>query len=264
MTADKISFTVIIPVFNGAAFIAKAIESCLQQTVIPNEIIIVDDGSTDETEKNVKSLKSHLIRFVRNEENRGPSFARNLGMRSATSSWILFLDADDLFHRRKIEFILQCIQHNKTIRAIGHSFNIADLIGTEEELKKPSGIRVAERLTVFNTLLRNPMVTPSLAVAATNDIYFNEQFKYAEDHDFILRTTEKFGFWYIDLPLCSLHRRPLTVGGISSRKWEMRKGEIKMFIDYCKRNRLYVLIPLFIIFSLLKHIRNFFVFSNRS
>jgi glycosyltransferase involved in cell wall biosynthesis len=264
MTASKISFAVIIPVFNGAAFVAKAIESCLKQTVLPNEIIVVDDGSTDATETVVRSFQSHLIRFLQNEKNSGPSLARNLGMRSATSSWILFLDADDIFHPRKTELVLQCIQHNKSIRAIGHSFNIIKADGSGIELNLRSGTPVSERLSVFKTLLRNPMVTPSLAVAAANEIYFNEQLKYAEDHDFIVRTAEKFGLWYIDIPLCSLSRIPLTAGGISSHKWEMRKGEMRMFIDYCKRNSLYILIPLLIAFSLIKHLRNFFIFSNRS
>lgn len=264
MTADRVSFTVVIPVYNGGVFIAKAIESCLQQTVLPDEIIVVDDGSTDATEIVVRSFQSHLIRYLKNERNGGPSMARNLGMRSAKSSWILFLDADDIFHPRKTELILQCIQHNKTIHAIGHSFNIIKADGSVEELNLRSETPVAERLSVFKTLLRNPMVTPSLAVNATNNIYFNEQLKYAEDHDFVIRTAEKFGLWYIDLPLCSLSRPPLTAGGISSHKWEMRKGEMRMFINYCKRNNLYVLIPLLVIFSLIKHLRNFFIFSNRS
>jgi teichuronic acid biosynthesis glycosyltransferase TuaG len=260
---DNISFTVVIPVFNGETTIASAIESCLQQTVLPDEIIIVDDGSTDRTASVVAMFNNELIRYQHNEQNSGPSHARNQGIRSARSSWILFLDADDVFHYRKLELTLLCLQHNKTIRAVGHAFRISKGNGYPNGQSIPSEIPLVKRLSVFNTLLRNPAVTPSLAVSAANDIFFDEDLFYAEDHDFyaedhdfIIRTAEKYGFWYMDVPLCSLGRLPLTAGGISSHRWEMRKGEIRMYIAYCRRNRYYLLIPLFVIFSLLKHLKN--------
>lgn len=256
---DNISFTIVIPVFNGETTIASAIESCLQQTVVPDEIIIVDDGSTDRTAAIVSTFQTELIRYLRQEQNSGPSRARNQGMLAARSSWILFLDADDVFDHRKLELILQCLAHNKTIRAIGHSFQIMKGRGFSGKQHIPAGLPLLKRLSVFTTLLRNPVVTPSLAVSAANGILFNETLFYAEDHDFVLRTTEKYGLWYMDLPLCSLGRLPLSAGGLSSRKWEMRKGEIRMYIDYCKRHRLYLLVPLFVIFSLLKHLRNLFI-----
>lgn len=259
--ADTFSFAVVIPVFNGQATIAEAISSCLNQTILPDEIIVVDDGSTDQTAAVVAGISSDLIRYLRNEINAGPSSARNLGMRSARSSWILFLDADDIFHHRKLEMVLNCIQHNSSIRAIGHSFNISkgDLPLVEPVI--PAGVPELKRLSVFSTLLRNPVVTPSLAVSASNDIFFNEELSYAEDHDFIVRTSEKFGLWYLNFPLCSLRRLPLTSGGLSSRKWEMRKGEMRMYINFCQRHRLQLFIPLLLVFSLLKHLRNFFHFA---
>lgn len=265
MTAESITFTVIIPVYNGEVFISKAIESCLCQTLLPDEIIVVDDGSTDATETFVRSFQSPLIRVLKSVNNHGPSSARNTGMRAATSSWILFLDADDIFQPNKIEIISKYIQENTMIRSIGHSFTV---IGADQpKTVSPELLSVippAKRLSVFRTLLSNPVVTPSLAVSRTNNIYFNENLSFAEDHDFIVRTTEKFGLWYLDLPLCSLGRLPLTRGGISSHKWEMRKGEMRMYIDYSKRNHLYFLIPFLLGFSLMKHVKNFFVLRNRS
>ncbi len=262
MLVNIISFSVVIPVLNGEKFISKAIESCLSQTVQPNEIVVVDDGSTDQTEAVVRSIDSGLVRFIKSEEKVGPSAARNKGIRSATSSWILFLDADDIFHRRKIEIILHCIQNNKTIQAIGHSFAIIEDQEFGNDLVRLSDAGLIRKLSVLQVLMRNPMVTPSLAVAKENGIFFNEKLSYAEDHDFILRTTQNFGFWYIDVPLCYLHRLPLTLGGLSSSKWQMRKGEMRMFIDFCKRSHLYLLIPFFLLFSLMKHIRNAFVLYN--
>lgn len=247
------SFAIVIPVHNGQAFIGRAIESCLHQTMMPYEIIVVDDGSTDETSSIVRSFNNALIKLVPNEKNSGPSCSRNHGMRLASADWIIFLDADDIFHPQKIEIIHQCITRDPTIRAIGHSFAIID--NDSKAVASIHPLPAIEKFSAGSILCRNPVVTPALAVSAANSIFFNEKMRFAEDHDFILRTTEQFGLSYIDVPLCSLSRQPLTTGGLSSNKWQMRKGEMKMYIDYCKRHHWYPAIPFLLLFSLLKHAR---------
>jgi teichuronic acid biosynthesis glycosyltransferase TuaG len=253
MGKTKPTFSIVIPVFNGAAFISRAVESCLQQTTTPTEIIIVDDASTDETKAVVQNIRSELVIYKKNETNRGPAFCRNTGINLATGNWILFLDADDIFHKRKIEIIEYYLLQDPAIKAIGHAFNLqSDPVFEPGDLwKQECG---PEEINVKQVLKSNPMVTPSLAVAATNQVLFNEKMLFAEDHDFILRTAEKFGLWYLDMPLCSLSRRPLTQGGISSSRWKMRKGEMSMYISYCKRKKKVWTIPFFILFSLAKHI----------
>ena len=255
MTENKISFSVVIPVYNGELFIADAIESCLRQTVTPDEIIVIDDASIDHTAAVIKKMDSSLVVYRRNETNQGPSFCRNIGMQLAKCSWITFLDADDIFHPKKIEIIRFYISHNQNIKAIGHSFNfVSDPLFVPDESWQQKALPSV--ITVKQMLVRNRMVTPSLAVAVSNGLLFDESMSYAEDHDFILRTTEKFGIWFLDMRLCSLGRIPLTAGGITNNRWEMRKGEINMYINYCKRNGLTLAIPFFIIFSLLKHAKN--------
>ena len=246
-------FAVIIPVYNGGAYIQRAIESCLQQTFLPDEIIVIDDASSDNTVDIIHSLSSPLIRYERNEKNSGPSFSRNRGMQLSSAQWILFLDADDIFHPQKIEIISYHVAQHTEIRAIGHSFDII----CNNPFAITSGWKQLplQKISVNNVLFKNPAVTPSLAVYSENRVLFNEAMVYAEDHDFILRTTEQFGMWYVGLPLCSLQRLPLTPGGISDNKWKMRKGEMSMYSDYCKRHKKYFAIPFLLAFSLLKHIK---------
>ena len=254
MAENNPGFSVVIPVYNGERYIRAAIESCLQQTVLPDEIIVIDDGSEDNTRSVIESIGSDRVVYKRNKKNAGPSYSRNEGIRSAKYSWILFLDADDLFHSKKIEIIQHCIFQNKSIRAIGHAFNHIAAISFNPGDDWQQKISLQQK-TVQQILTSNPVVTPALAVAATNGILFNEKMLFAEDHDFILRTAEQFGLWYFDMPLSSLARMPLTPGGISADKWKMRKGEMNMYIDYCKRKRLLVAIPFFILFSMAKHIK---------
>ena len=254
MSEDRLSFAVIIPVYNGADFIQRAIESCLLQTALPDEIIVIDDASNDDTAGVIRSLNSDLIKYECNKTKRGPSFCRNRGMELASTSWFLFLDADDIFHPNKIEIVRYQLTRKKDIFILGHSF---DLIGgTRLDITNEWKQLQMKNMAVKSVLMKNPAVTPSLAVFAGNKVRFNEEMVYAEDHDFILRTTEQFGFWYLDMPLCSLQRLPLTPGGISDNKWKMRKGEMSMYMDYCKRHHKYLSMPFLLLFSLMKHIKN--------
>lgn len=95
------SISVVIPAFNAAKDIARAIESCLKQTLPPIEILVVDDGSSDDTAA-VVSAFAEPVRLLR-KENGGPASARNLGIGVARGDWIALLDADDEWHPEKLE-----------------------------------------------------------------------------------------------------------------------------------------------------------------
>ncbi len=94
--------SIIIPVYNAQKYIKETIESALNQTYKNIEIIVVDDGSIDETAAIVESFQNPRIVYIY-QENQGQSSARNTGIRKAKGTYIAFLDADDLFLPRKIE-----------------------------------------------------------------------------------------------------------------------------------------------------------------
>jgi glycosyltransferase involved in cell wall biosynthesis len=103
---DKATVAVIITTFNHARFLAEAIESIRAQTRAANEIIVVDDGSTDDP----ASVVGHFpnVKLIR-QDNRGPSAARNTGLRHCDATYVTFLDADDRFLPVAIESGLSCI-----------------------------------------------------------------------------------------------------------------------------------------------------------
>ena len=251
--ANTPTFSIVIPVYNGEKYIYAAIESCLQQTVLPDEIIVIDDASTDKTAEIILSIRSDLVVYIKNDQNKGVSFSRNKGIKMAKHSWVMLLDADDIFYPEKISIIKQCIETDHSFRAIGHGFDVQN--DKEHIPEKWNEDILLKPVKVKDVLLRNPMVTPSLTVSADNRILFNEEMIQAEDHDFILRSTEKFPVVYLDMALCSLNRMPLTKGGLSSNKWKMRVGEMRMYTDYCKRKKWHPVIPFFLLFSLLKHLK---------
>src|SRR5215475_2242760 len=90
----------IVPVYNGEKYLAEAIETIVQQSYRPLEIIIADDGSTDGTAK-VAERYSNLLRYLR-QDNAGTAAARNLGLSAAVGEFVAFLDADDLWHPEKL------------------------------------------------------------------------------------------------------------------------------------------------------------------
>jgi len=102
MTAPRVSC--IVPVYNGERFLPEALESVLRQTRPPDEIIVVDDGSTDGSGRIAAAL-GPPVRCVR-QENAGPAAARNLAIRLAAGDFLAFLDADDLWLPRKLELQL--------------------------------------------------------------------------------------------------------------------------------------------------------------
>ena len=92
---------IVIPAFNAAAYVGQAIESVLVQTLPPSGIVVVDDGSVDETALVVKRFGCRVT-YIR-QENRGVAAARNRGAAESRTEWVAFLDADDVWLPRKLE-----------------------------------------------------------------------------------------------------------------------------------------------------------------
>ena len=91
----------VIPVFNGGRVLAEAIDSVLAQTRAPEQILVVDDGSTDATAEVAAAYGTRLSYVF--QENLGPAAARNAGMKMVTGEFVAFLDADDWWHPEKLE-----------------------------------------------------------------------------------------------------------------------------------------------------------------
>jgi glycosyltransferase involved in cell wall biosynthesis len=104
------TITVVIPAYNTAEYIGRAIDSVLAQTRRPDEIIVVDDGSTDDTSGIVETYGSQ-VRLIR-RENAGVSAARNTGINAATGEWIAFLDGDDEWLKEKLQLQVELLGRN--------------------------------------------------------------------------------------------------------------------------------------------------------
>lgn len=110
------NISVVIPTYNYGKFVCQAVDSVLAQTCPPLEIIVVDDGSTDNTRELLKTY-GNRIQYIY-QENRHLSAARNTGIRAAKGEWIAFLDSDDLWHPQKLERISNIITTHPELSAV--------------------------------------------------------------------------------------------------------------------------------------------------
>ena len=122
-SSPKVS--VVIPVFNGERFIGDAIRSVLGQTFGDFEIIVVDDGSTDQTEKIVRQFSDRVA--YHRQENRGAGAARNLGVMCASGEWIAFLDADDIWYPQKLAVQFEALAMNPAIAFVYSDMDTIDV-----------------------------------------------------------------------------------------------------------------------------------------
>lgn len=117
MTTEREMVSVIIPTHNYGQFVADAVESALNQTYRPLEVIVVDDGSTDDTRQRLAPYLDRIQYLY--QDNKGVSAARNTGIRHARGEWVAFLDADDVWHPRKTESQLGVAAIDATVGLIG-------------------------------------------------------------------------------------------------------------------------------------------------
>jgi glycosyltransferase involved in cell wall biosynthesis len=110
MSSWKHKISVILPVFNGERFVDDAFETIAAQSLKPDEIIVINDGSTDETEKKLEKYSDKII--YRKIENSGPGEARNIGIQLASGNIIAFLDVDDVWPEKKLETQLSRFEEN--------------------------------------------------------------------------------------------------------------------------------------------------------
>ena len=98
----------VIPAYNASRFIGETIQCVLNQTLLPRKIIVVNDGSTDQTVDIVEGFQSERIELI-SVKNGGVSRARNLGIRASQADYIAFLDADDLWHVDKLNAQMEAL-----------------------------------------------------------------------------------------------------------------------------------------------------------
>ena len=148
--------SIVMPSWNTGAFIAEAIRSVLRQTYGNWELIVVDDGSTDNTDEVVASFEDARIKYFKNPRNVGAALTRNRALREARGEWMAFLDSDDLWAPGKLERQLSFMKDG------GHVFSYHEYCksnaGDPSRNRRVSGPRVVTRAMIYRYVGQLPMM----------------------------------------------------------------------------------------------------------
>nr|WP_319495252.1 glycosyltransferase family A protein [uncultured Desulfobacter sp.] len=191
--------SVIIPTFNRAWALKRAVDSALVQDYEQKEIIVVDDGSTDDTQDVLAGYKDEIR--VLAQENKGVSAARNFGIRESRGRFIALLDSDDAWEKKKLSCQMAFFHANPDAMICQTEeiwIRNCKRVNPKKKHKKPSGM-------IFEPSLKLCLVSPS-AVMIRKELFdkkgmFNEAFEVCEDYDLWLRISHDTPVYLIDTPL---------------------------------------------------------------
>jgi glycosyltransferase involved in cell wall biosynthesis len=225
-----LKISAIIPTYNRRAHVLRAIDSVLAQTVAVDEVIVVDDGSTDGTADAIRDHCGARVTVLR-QENAGVSAARNLGIREARGEWVAFLDSDDVWLPKKLERQFAAISGLNP--GFGACFTDCAFTGDPNITRTAHGAAGLERGPEFSQL-RDPrfylLGGPPVMYAQTmlvlrsllNALHgFDEAMPISEDLDLLFRLTFKTKICLVSTVLVTIDRtpsRPIALTGMYSRR----------------------------------------------
>jgi glycosyltransferase involved in cell wall biosynthesis len=205
MSAPRIS--VVIPCYNGQAFIGETLASVLGQTYAPFEVLVIDDGSTDNSAA-VAAAQGPPVRVV-SQKNQGESVARNRGLDEARGDWVAFLDADDLWKSEKLARQVELIASTPGVVCVHSGFY---LFGAQDTVPEIPAAVVANQYEL-ETLLVTPLINTSTAMVRTGlPVRFPLWTQDAEDMIYFTELGAHGTFAYADAPLAGyrMHHKQQT------------------------------------------------------
>ncbi|MFZ2974185.1 MAG: glycosyltransferase family 2 protein [Ferribacterium limneticum] len=223
--------SVVIPCFRCATTIRRAVDSVVNQTQVPSEIILVDDASDDDTWDVLSKIAEEypcLVRLHRLGENKGAASARNAGWDLAIHLYVAFLDADDTWHPKKIEMQYTWMNAHPAVGLTGHQNVVA---GTSDPVLSLSTKLLIRPIRRMRLLLSNPLPTPSVMLRREEVLLrFCPEKRYAEDYLLWLNVVfSGHKVYKLELPLSYSHKPYFGDSGLSRDLWRMEKGELDTY-----------------------------------
>lgn len=252
---NRADVSVVIPCYNCYQTIDRAISSVLKQTLLPNEIILVDDASSDDSVRKLRNIQtrygSDLIKVIILKTNSGPSVARNTGWEKSSSSLIAFLDADDTWHPEKLKIQYTIMIEDNDIVISGHECALDNK-------------NTALRDTKFHIVRKNEILlsniyrtTSTIMIRAKCEERFPKEKRHSEDYTFILNIILNGNkAVHIESILVHQYKEAYGSGGLSEHLWLMEKGELSGYYNLYQKNLISLISLIFITtYSVLKYIR---------
>ena len=256
--------SVVMPCFRCSKTLARALTSIAAQTLLPTEVILIDDGSGDDTRSLMHKLSKQYapgwIKLVLRDRNSGAASARNAGWSIASQAFIAFLDSDDAWHPKKMELQYGYMQANPDVALCGHGHRLLTK-GTVPNWEVT--VSAAKTIKKWHLLLSNRFVTPSVMVRRTVIQRFNDDQRYMEDHLLWMEIFFSGALLVkLDAELAAVYKGQFGVQGLSAQLWLMERGELKNYRNLYLKGfvNAYQFAGL-VAYSLLKYVRRLLVYG---
>ena len=223
--------SVIIPHYNSIDTLIRAIGSVLVQTLIPKEIIVCDDGSQNARsvlEILSQSLKHHknfeLLTVILIENNQGVSYARNLAVKSATGTFIAFLDCDDIWHTQKLELQYQ-LMTTKNMDFSCHNYLLNLSLEVNQGFNNIINSQTSYKKIIKSTfIITNPIATPTVMVRRSKFLLFDTKLRRMEDYECWVRNSARMSIYKLDLALAGGFKPAIGHSGLSGNVVKMHES----------------------------------------
>jgi teichuronic acid biosynthesis glycosyltransferase TuaG len=253
------NISVIIPTWNRALLLKRAIISVLNQTISPLEILVCDDGSTDESEALVRSITDERVKWLAGSRGGRPAIPRNHGILESKGEWLAFLDSDDEWLPDKLEKQMELVKMSGCKAACSNAFRFIPDRGIDGEY-----LTWQKEQIFFDDLLRvNQVICSSCMIhrSLIDDIQgFPEETGMIEDYALWLRVATQTNFAYVNKPLV-IYRddaKNSVRSMVETDVWIQRKIVLRDFLNWAKRkkiNLIYILKGYIKYYKVMQHIK---------
>src|SRR5919205_1811549 len=208
MSSHNPLVSVIIPTFNRAAYLQEAVRSVFAQTYSTWELIVVDDGSSDDTLAMLSALAAPRLRVIAHARCHNPARLRNAGLRAAQGTYVAFLDSDDLWSPEKLSVQMADLLAHPPARWSYTKVRIIDAHGTELpaemfERWEPRGGSIFEALLLHEAKIACPSVLAERRLLAEVN-GFDESMRFCEDYELWLRLSRRASVRAVSVPLVAV------------------------------------------------------------
>jgi glycosyltransferase involved in cell wall biosynthesis len=274
--------TVLMPVYNSELHLKEAIESILNQSYKKIEFLIINDGSTDNSEKIILSYSDSRIRYLKNEINLKLIKTLNLGIKAAKGKYIARMDADDISLSKRIEKQVLYLEKHEEIGILGCDFEIINKNNNDarfnrliKTVKYPTENAIIKFNLIFNNVILHPATMFKKEIFNVHNIFFEEEYLHVEEYRLWTKYINKTKF--ANLPetlfLYRVHEKQISsihqfiqaenalkvqIEYLETLGYKLNKTESTQIVSFLKNNERIIEIPIKLIVNFIKETNTIF------
>lgn len=218
--------SVLLPVYNGQETLSETIRSILSQTYQDLELIIVNDGSTDQSEQVIKKFSDKRIKYILQKNTGAPAAPRNVAAKASSGDLLALCDQDDVWYPQKLEKQLEAFKNANKDKNIGIIYSRADFIDKNGKKLGVSQMPVAKYLSAIEA---HQKLLSGIFITACSALFTKEAYQYSggfdeslvgnDEYDLYIKITEKYGILSTTDILCAWRSDPGSLSGNISKMY---------------------------------------------